>query len=54
MIYDKRKAGVSYGSIANELNARKIQTAQGGKQWYASTVSSVYAAICREIDATKN
>jgi DNA invertase Pin-like site-specific DNA recombinase len=53
MIYDKRQAGVSYKSIADELNAYKVQTSQGGKQWYASTVSSVYAAICREIDNTK-
>jgi len=53
MIYDRRQAGVSYKSIADELNAHKVQTSQGGKQWYPSTVSSVYAAICREIDATK-
>lgn len=44
LIRDLRSEGLSYRSIASELNARCIPTAQGGKQWYAQTVSNVVRA----------
>lgn len=48
-IYDKRQVGISYKRIADELNADKVPTSQKGAQWYASTVSNVYASFCKEI-----
>jgi DNA invertase Pin-like site-specific DNA recombinase len=36
-----RKVGKSYQRIADELNAAKVPTAQGGAKWYASTVRKV-------------
>ena len=37
----RRKAGVSLSGIAEELNRDRVPTAQGGKQWYPSTVRAV-------------
>jgi hypothetical protein len=34
-------AGRSLGEIARELNADKVPTAQGGRQWWPSTVRAV-------------
>jgi DNA invertase Pin-like site-specific DNA recombinase len=36
-ILSRRSAGVTYQSIADELNALGVETARGG-QWYATTV----------------
>ena len=36
-------AGRSLGEIARELNADAVPTAQGGRQWWPSTVRSVLA-----------
>lgn len=36
-----RSAGSSYRQIATTLNAEKIPTAQGGREWYASTVRAI-------------
>jgi hypothetical protein len=34
-------AGQTLGEIARELNANGVPTAQGGRQWWPSTVSAV-------------
>jgi hypothetical protein len=34
-------AGRSLGEIARELNADKVPTAQGGRQWWPSTVRAL-------------
>jgi DNA invertase Pin-like site-specific DNA recombinase len=39
-IVSARQAGRSFAAIAGELNADHVQTAQGGKQWWPSTVRS--------------
>ena len=39
----EREAGKSYAKIAEGLNAGGVPTAQGGAQWYASTVRAVAA-----------
>ena len=36
-------SGRSLGEIARELNAEGVRTAQGGRQWWPSTVRSVLA-----------
>lgn len=41
-ILSKRKSGLSYKNIADELNKNKIPTVSGGKQWYASTVRNAF------------
>jgi Recombinase len=41
-------AGQSLGEIARELNADGIPTAQGGKQWWPSTVRAVLHRAGRE------
>jgi len=38
----ERSLGLSYNSIAENLNKDAIPTALGGKQWHASTVRHVY------------
>ena len=38
-----RARGLSLRAIADELNEAGVPTAQGGKQWYASTVRGVLA-----------
>jgi DNA invertase Pin-like site-specific DNA recombinase len=37
----ERAAGKSYTAIADELNAKGVPTAQGGRAWYPSTVRHV-------------
>lgn len=37
-----RDSGKGYRAIANMLNAEQVPTAQGGAQWYASTVRDVH------------
>lgn len=37
----RRKAGLSFAAIADELNRDRVPTAHGGEQWYASTVRAV-------------
>jgi hypothetical protein len=39
----QRARGDSLRVIADSLNADKVPTAQGGKQWYAVTVRGVLA-----------
>jgi hypothetical protein len=40
-IRSDRASGRSLGQIARELNAEGVRTAQGGRQWWPSTVRSV-------------
>ena len=48
-IVKDRRQGLSLQAIANRLNEDGIPTAQGGQQWYPSTVSKVLKSC--EIDA---
>jgi hypothetical protein len=41
-------AGRSLGEIARELNADRVPTAQGGRQWWPSTVRAVLNRIGHE------
>lgn len=36
-----RGSGASYRKIASALNEQRIPTAQGGREWYASTVRAI-------------
>ena len=40
----QRAAGMTLTAIAEALNASKTPTAQGGRQWYPSTVRAALAA----------
>ncbi len=40
--------GRSLGEIARELNADNVPTAQGGRQWWPSTVRAVLNRVERE------
>lgn len=40
-------SGVTLGEIARRLNADRVRTAQGGRQWWPSTVRSVLARTTR-------
>ena len=40
-----REAGCSLGKIARGLNAESVPTAQGGRQWWPSTVRAVLARV---------
>lgn len=44
-----KDAGVSYQEIARTLNAREIETSNGGKQWYASTVRHAYLSYLKSL-----
>jgi hypothetical protein len=46
-IRSDRASGRSLGQIARELNAEGVRTAQGGRQWWPSTVRSVLARSSR-------
>ena len=41
-------AGRSLGEIARELNADSVPTAQGGRQWWPSTIRAVLNRVGRE------
>jgi hypothetical protein len=41
-------AGQSLGEIARELNADRVPTSQGGRQWWPSTVRAVLSRAGRE------
>src|SRR5687768_3269820 len=43
-IVDRRSTGYTLQAIADQLNEEGIATAQGGKQWYPSTVAKVIAS----------
>jgi hypothetical protein len=43
----EHSAGRSLGEIARELNADNVPTAQGGKQWWPSTVRTVLNRVGR-------
>jgi hypothetical protein len=40
-IRDERAKGNSFGQIARQLNADGVQTSQGGREWWASTIRAV-------------
>jgi Recombinase len=40
-IASERRAGRSLAAIADSLNAQQVPTAQGGRQWWPSTVRAV-------------
>ena len=40
-IRSERASGKSFGEIARQLNAEGVQTAQGGRAWWPSTVRAV-------------
>jgi DNA invertase Pin-like site-specific DNA recombinase len=40
-----RETGASLQTIANSLNAQGVPTAQGGSQWYASSIRKVLARV---------
>jgi DNA invertase Pin-like site-specific DNA recombinase len=40
-----REAGRSLAAIARELNAERVPTAQGGRQWWPSTVRAALQAV---------
>jgi hypothetical protein len=42
-IFDEASQGRSLGAIARGLNAEGVSTAQGGRQWWPSTVRAVLA-----------
>lgn len=42
-----KDAGVSYQEISRTLNAQEIETSNGGKQWYASTVRHAYLSYLK-------
>lgn len=48
-IVTARQEGLTLAAIADRLNAEAIPTAQGGKRWYASTVSKVLQTAGREL-----
>ena len=41
IIHAMRGSGSSYRQIADALNRQKVPTAQGGREWYASTVRAI-------------
>lgn len=41
VIQAMRSAGASYRQVARTLNDQRLPTAQGGRQWYASTVRAI-------------
>jgi hypothetical protein len=43
-IRDERAEGLPLAEIARRLNADRVPTAQGGRQWWPSTVRAVLAA----------
>jgi DNA invertase Pin-like site-specific DNA recombinase len=46
-ILNARKTGKSFRAIAEDLNADRVPTAQGGRAWHASTVRAVVTAAER-------
>lgn len=48
-IHELREKGVSYGAIAKSLNSEGVETANGGKQWYPSTVKHVHESYLRTL-----
>lgn len=51
MVQELRSQGLSLRQVAAELNLRGVPTAQGGRQWHASTVRSVLDRLTREAHA---
>jgi Recombinase len=41
-IRDERLSGRTYGDIARGLNADGVETAQGGREWWPSTVRAIF------------
>lgn len=44
-VASQRKAGMSLRAIAEALNERGVETAHGGRRWYASTVRYLLDSI---------
>lgn len=44
-----RDLGMSYKAIATQFNAKGIETSNGGKEWYASTVRHAYLSYLKSI-----
>jgi hypothetical protein len=51
-ILDERLSARSYGEIARGLNADGVQTAQAGRQWWPSTVRTVFVRSCPPASAS--
>lgn len=47
-ILELRRGGSSLKAVADRLNQERVPTAQGGMQWYASTVRKVLEGAARE------
>jgi Recombinase len=47
-------SGRSLGQIARDLNAEEVTTAQGGRQWWPSTVRSVLVCLSRPESSQSN
>ncbi len=52
-IYAERAAGASLRSIAERLNSDAVPNAQGGRQWYASTVASVLRSAALDSESAR-
>jgi DNA invertase Pin-like site-specific DNA recombinase len=48
-IYKERTAGKSFRLIAEGLNKEEVPTANGGEEWYASTVRHAYLSYSRSL-----
>lgn len=46
-IWKERNSGMSFGEIAQKLNADRIPTTNKGKEWYPSTVRHVYLSFAK-------
>jgi DNA invertase Pin-like site-specific DNA recombinase len=45
-----RDKGMSYHAIAKHLNYLEIETSNGGKEWYASTVRHAYISFMKSVE----
>jgi DNA invertase Pin-like site-specific DNA recombinase len=45
-----RDKGMSYHAIAKHLNYLEIETSNGGKEWYASTVRHAYMSFMKSVE----
>ena len=48
-----RRDGLTLAAIADRLNEERTPTPQGGRRWYAASVSSVVKTRAREVEAGK-
>jgi DNA invertase Pin-like site-specific DNA recombinase len=52
MVVEARAKGRTLVAIATELNDKRVPSAQGGKQWYPSTVSGLLTSAALDAHAT--